>query len=64
MPELTTSDRCDACGAEAKVRATFLNGELLFCGHHSREYSDQIMLQAASIEDPRHELDLYEPQLF
>ena len=36
---LTVSDRCDRCGAQAFVRATMAAGtELLFCGHHGREY--------------------------
>jgi len=35
--ELTLQDRCDSCGAAAKIIATFLNGELLFCGHHARK---------------------------
>ena len=31
---LTTADRCDRCSAQAYVRATGVNGELYFCGHH------------------------------
>ena len=31
---LTANDRCDSCSAAAKVVFTFLNGELMFCGHH------------------------------
>ena len=38
-PELTAADRCDRCGAAAKLRAVLQSGgELLFCGHHAREY--------------------------
>lgn len=38
-PELTAADRCDRCGAAAKARAVLQSGgELLFCGHHAREY--------------------------
>jgi hypothetical protein len=38
-PALTAADRCDRCGAAAKVRAVLsTGGELLFCGHHAREY--------------------------
>ncbi|NMO89809.1 hypothetical protein [Actinomycetospora sp. TBRC 11914] len=38
-PELTASDRCDRCGAAAKVRAILPSGgELLFCGHHARTH--------------------------
>jgi len=61
---LTTADRCDACGAaEAKIRAFFATGELLFCGHHGRQYLAQLIVQAESVYDPNHELDLYELQL-
>ena len=39
-PELTAADRCDRCGAAAKVRAVLPSGgELLFCGHHARAHS-------------------------
>ena len=33
---LTANDRCDSCSAAAKVVFTFLNGELMFCGHHAK----------------------------
>jgi len=34
---LTVADRCDRCGAAAKVRAVLPSGgELLFCVHHAR----------------------------
>lgn len=40
-PELTAADRCDRCGAAAKLRAVLPSGgELLFCGHHAREYKN------------------------
>ncbi len=35
--QLTAADRCDACGAQAYVRAELATGELLFCGHHAKE---------------------------
>jgi hypothetical protein len=42
-PELTALDRCDRCGAAAKVRAVLPSGgELLFCGHHARAYGDKL----------------------
>ena len=42
-PELTTADRCDRCGAAAKVRAVLPSGgELLFCGHHARAHADKL----------------------
>ena len=50
--ELTLEDRCDACSAAAKVIATFLNGELLFCGHHARKMNDTLIVKAVSVYDP------------
>ena len=42
-PELTAADRCDRCGAAAKVRAVLPSGgELLFCGHHARAHADKL----------------------
>lgn len=37
--EFTLADRCDRCGAEAKIRAVFKNGDLFFCGHHGNKYA-------------------------
>lgn len=45
---LTAGDRCDRCGAQARVRAVLANGDLLFCAHHAHEYEDK--LKPASIE--------------
>jgi hypothetical protein len=50
--ELTLEDRCDSCSAAAKVIATFLNGELLFCGHHARKMSSDLKLKAVNVYDP------------
>jgi hypothetical protein len=42
-PALTAADRCDRCGAAAKVRAVLQSGgELLFCGHHARAHADRL----------------------
>ncbi len=54
--ELTANDRCDSCSAQAKVVATFLNGELMFCGHHARNMKDALNSKAASVYDPDGEL--------
>lgn len=36
---LTAMDRCDKCGAQAYVRVVLSGGaDLLFCGHHGRQY--------------------------
>jgi hypothetical protein len=49
---LNAVDRCDRCGAQAYVRATLLNGgELLFCGHHAKEYSAGLKPLVAKIQD-------------
>lgn len=48
----TLNDRCDACSAAAKVSATFLNGELLFCGHHAKDLQKQFKDRAINIYDP------------
>ena len=57
--ELTLQDRCDSCGAAARVIATLLNGELLFCGHHGREFKDALVPKAIRVYDPEGELNLY-----
>ena len=54
--ELTANDRCDSCSAQAKVVATFLNGELMFCGHHARLLKDTLTLKAATLYDPEDAL--------
>ena len=58
--ELLATDRCDKCSAAAKVIATFINGELMFCGHHARYVRTSLQLKAVSIFDPENELDLIE----
>ena len=50
--EFTALDRCDKCGAQAKVRAVLITGELLFCGHHARETGYKLVLQSVEIYDP------------
>jgi hypothetical protein len=43
---------CDRCSAMAKVRATFLSGELHFCGHHAKNLKDSLILKALEVSDP------------
>jgi hypothetical protein len=50
--ELTLQDRCDACGAAAKVSASFIQGELMFCGHHAHKLAPSLVLKAVSVFDP------------
>ena len=49
---ITTSDRCDRCGAQAMIRANLVNGELYFCGHHGRELSSQLVASSLNVFDP------------
>jgi hypothetical protein len=50
-PELTAADRCDRCGAAARVRAVLPSGgELLFCGHHAREHEARLREVAAELQ--------------
>ncbi|GAA6525727.1 hypothetical protein [Intrasporangium sp. DVR] len=51
-PELTASDRCDRCGAQAYIRARLVTGgELLFCAHHGRQHLPALMDRAVDIRD-------------
>lgn len=54
---LNAVDRCDRCGAQAYVRAILLNGgELLFCGHHAKEYAAGLKPVVAKIQDETSKL--------
>ena len=49
---LNAVDRCDRCGAQAYVRAVMLSGgELLFCGHHAKEYAEKLKPVVKVIQD-------------
>jgi hypothetical protein len=44
-------ERCDRCGAAAKLRATITGtGSLAFCGHHANRYADRISVTAERID--------------
>lgn len=50
-PELTLADRCDRCGAAAKVRAVLPSGgELLFCGHHGRAHEEKLRESGVEVQ--------------
>lgn len=51
---LTLNDRCDSCSAAAQVVAKFLNGELMFCGHHAKEKHSLLKEKAVDIYDPNN----------
>ncbi len=39
----TALERCDRCGAQAKVHVTLrAGGDLFFCGHHGRQHEDRL----------------------
>jgi hypothetical protein len=38
------NERCDGCGAAAKVQVELTSGgELTFCGHHANRYADRVV---------------------
>jgi hypothetical protein len=48
VPELL--ERCDSCGAAAKLRVTFAGaGDLSFCGHHANRFAERIATTAERI---------------
>jgi hypothetical protein len=53
---LTAADRCDRCGAQAYVRAVLAGGELLFCAHHGRKFSEALRAKGADIQDETERL--------
>lgn len=50
--EITAFDRCDSCGANARVIVTLISGELMFCGHHAKELAKGLIEKSISIYDP------------
>ena len=54
MPEITTvgelTERCDRCGAAAKLEITLAGGgKLAFCGHHANRHREDIVRVAERI---------------
>ena len=50
--DLVVPFQCDRCGALAKVRVVLANGsDLVFCGHHAREYESKLRDIAVDIID-------------
>jgi hypothetical protein len=43
------ADRCDRCGAQARVRVILSGGDLVFCGHHARAYDATIRTVAREV---------------
>lgn len=51
--QLTALDRCDRCDAQAFVKASGVNGELLFCSHHYNKHMEEVKKWAYEIMDER-----------
>ena len=50
--DLVIPFHCDRCGALAKVRVVLPSGsDLVFCGHHAREYESKLRDIAVDIID-------------
>ena len=49
-PMFNSKDRCDRCGAQAKLRALVGEGMLLFCGHHGKKFKAGLEAAGAAIE--------------
>lgn len=49
---LSAQDRCDSCSAQAKVVFKFLNGELMFCGHHANKNKTALLEKSIEVWDP------------
>jgi hypothetical protein len=44
------TDRCDGCGAAAKLAVAMLpEGDLAFCGHHANQHAQTILRHAGQI---------------
>ncbi|MES2094758.1 MAG: hypothetical protein V4531_13255 [Actinomycetota bacterium] len=49
--QLTASDRCDSCGAQAYIRVAIGSSELLFCAHHGKKYQEKLAMIASDWHD-------------
>jgi hypothetical protein len=49
--ELTAADRCDSCGAQAYIRVTIGDSQLLFCAHHGRRHQEKLSAIATDWHD-------------
>jgi len=48
---LTAADRCDRCGAQARVKVVLATGELVFCAHHAKAYESALRDRAVDWVD-------------
>ncbi len=61
LAPLEVFEKCDRCGAKAKVGASFLSGELYFCGHHAKFFQPHLVSKALTIYDPQRYIEKQEP---
>jgi hypothetical protein len=54
---LTNADRCDRCGAQARVRVVLASGDLLFCAHHAKAYEANLRETALQWLDETDRVD-------
>ena len=54
---LTHADRCDRCGAQARVRVLLTSGDLMFCAHHGHAYEAKLKESALERVDETASLD-------
>lgn len=55
--QLSATDRCDRCGAQAYVRVVLDGGaDLLFCSHHWNDHAEKLRPIALEIVDETHKL--------
>lgn len=55
LRRLTNYDRCDRCGAKAKMLAKTPAGELVFCGHHASQHAAKFIELGYPITSERDE---------
>lgn len=56
-PQLSATDRCDRCGAQAYVRVVLPSGaDLQFCAHHWTRHEEALRPQAERVIDETHRL--------
>ena len=55
--ELTASDRCDSCGAQAYIRVAIGSSELLFCAHHGAKFKEKLAPTALAWHDETDRLN-------
>jgi hypothetical protein len=57
-PVLSSTDRCDRCGAQAYVLAELPGGSaLLFCGHHWSNHEAALRPKVVKLTDELHRLN-------